>query len=236
MGTFSFNRAVQYARYNCVVQAKTYMWNWFSMFAIPLFFAVLSRDVHTASGMAMIFYLVAAITFPAREMTLLRGRGTKVMAMTLPVSNVERYLFMLFGVVVTLPLVSLLTSVLAMVAAAPFHFGDLDLGQALATHIEESYLSWGVYLLVQLFASLSLLIVIMARRSLIWAYAVAVVGLIVLMNIIGSVSAYEGAQIELWIEENNRLVSVLLTTIFSLIPVVLYALGYVALCRRQVRW
>lgn len=236
MGIFSLNRVVQYARYNYIAQAKTYKWNWLSMFAVPLFFAMLSRDVYTASGMAMFFYLVAAITFPARELTMLRGRGTKVMAMTLPVSNAERYVFMLFSVIVALPLISLVTSVLAMVAAMPFHFGYLDLGLALVGHIERFYLSWEIYVLVQLFASVSLFIVIMARRSLIWAYAVAIVGLILLMNILGSVTVHNSVGIGLWIEENDRLARAFIMAIFCLIPVVFYALGYVALCRRQVKW
>ena len=145
MGVFSLRRVVDYLRYIYTVQAKNYLWNLLSLFAVPLFFAVLSRDIDTASSMSMFVYIVAAWVFPVREMWQMRGRGTKVMAMTLPVSTEERLVAMMFNLMVVFPVASLLTSVLAIVAASPFHFHSMStpaIMEVLGFHVGRYYLEW----------------------------------------------------------------------------------------------
>ena len=237
MGVFSLRRVVDYLRYIYTVQAKNYLWNLMSMFAVPLFFAVLSRDVDTASSMAMFVYIVAAWVFPVREMSLLRGRGTKVMAMTLPVSTEERLVAMMFNLMVVFPVASLLTSVLAVVAASPFHYHSMSIPaimEFLGSHISKCYLDWPLYLLVQLFASVSLFMAIISRRSIMMTYAAAIVGIILfLYTVVGFAVDHE------WyinIEANIETVEIAGKIFYSLLPVVFYVLSYVALKRREVKW
>lgn len=237
MGVFSLRRVVDYLRYIYTVQAKNYLWNLMSLFAVPLFFAVLSRDIDTASDMAMFVYIVAAWVFPVREMSLLRGRGTKVMAMTLPVSTEERLVAMMFNLMVVLPVASLLTSVLAVVAATPFHYHSMStpaIMEFLGSHVDRYYLEWSIYVLVQLFAAVSLFMAIISRRSIMMTYAVAIVGIILfLYAVVGFAVDHEWyINIELHIDT----VEIVGKIFYCLLPVVFYVLSYVALKRRQVKW
>ena len=70
MREFSISRVANYMRYCYTVQARNYAWNVLSMFAVPLFFAVLSRDATVVSGMSHFVYIVAAVVFPVREVVL----------------------------------------------------------------------------------------------------------------------------------------------------------------------
>ena len=237
MGVFSLRRVVDYLRYIYTVQAKNYLWNLMRLFAVPLFFAVLSRDVGTASDMAMFVYIVAAWVFPVREKSLLRGRGTKVMAMTLPVSTEERLVAMMFNLMVVLPVASLLTSVLAVVAATPFHYHSMStpaIMEFLGSHVGRYYLEWSIYVLVQLFAAVSLFMAIISRRSIMMTYAVAIVGIILfLYAVVGFAVDHEWyINIELHIDT----VEIVGKIFYCLLPVVFYVLSYVALKRRQVKW
>lgn len=236
MGVFSLRRVVDYLRYIYTVQAKNYLWNLMSLFAVPLFFAVLSRDIDTASSMAMFVYIVAAWVFPVREMSLLRGRGTKVMAMTLPVSTEERMVAMMFNLMVVLPVASFLTSVLAVVAAAPFDYHSMStpaIMEFLGSHIK-CYLDWSLHVVVQLFAAVSLFMAIISRRSIMMTYAVAIVGIILFLYVVVGFAVDHEWYIN--IEANIETVEIVGKIFYCLLPVLFYALSYVALRRRQVKW
>jgi hypothetical protein len=167
-------------------------------------------------------------------MWTLRDRNTKVMAMTLPVSSEERWVSMLFNLAVVFPLVAILISVLAIVVVAPFDRHDLQLGEFIVGHLEGFYLDWAGYVLVQLFASVSLFMAVISRRSIILTYVVAVVGVIVIL--FGLVDLAVDREWYINIEANIETVELVGKVFFCLLPVVFYVLSYVALRKRQVKW
>lgn len=235
MGAFSLKRAAEYARYNYTVQAKNYTWNVLAMFIVPLFFGILNRgSIVTASGMSLFVYMVAAWVFPVREMWTLRQRGTKVMAMTLPVSTEERWLAMLFNLAVVFPVVAIVTSVLAIVVAKPFDSFDIELGDYIISHLDGFYLDWEGYVLVQLFASVSLFMATISRRSIMLTYVIAIVCVILLLYGVVGIAVEREWYIN--IEANIEAVELVGKILYCLLPVVFYVLSYVALKRRQVKW
>lgn len=237
MREFSISRVASYMRYNYTVQAKNYVWNVLSLFAVPLLFAVLAKDVTVVSEMSMFVYIVAAIVFPAREVWLMRDRSTRTINMTLPVSNEERWVSMFINLALIFPIVSMITSVLAFVVAEPFNlYGspEATLGHLILAHFDECYLEWYMYLFVQLLASSSLCLAIMARKSLVIAYVGAFVGVMVFMFIAVDTAIFSQWTID--IEVNLKTVEIVAKVIFALLPVLFYALSYVALRKRQVKW
>ncbi len=236
MKKFSLKRVVEYLRYIYTVQAKNYTWNVLAMFIVPLFFGILNRgeSIVTASGMSLFVYMVAAWVFPVREMWTLRQRGTKVMAMTLPVSTEERWLAMLFNLAVVFPVVAIVTSVLAIVVAKPFDSCDIELGDYIIGHLDGFYLDWTGYVLVQLFASVSLFMAAISRRSIMLTYVIAIVGVILLLYGVVGIAVEREWYIN--IEANIEAVELAGKIVYCLFPVVFYALSYIALKRRQVKW
>lgn len=235
MKKFSLKRVVEYLRYIYTVQAKNYIWNVLAMFIVPLFFGILNRgSIVTASGMSLFVYMVAAWVFPVREMWTLRQRGTKVMAMTLPVSTEERWLAMLFNLAVVFPVVAIVTSVLAIVVAKPFDSFDIELGDYIISHLDGFYLDWEGYVLVQLFASVSLFMAAISRRSIMLTYVIAIVGVILLLYGVVGIAVEREWYVN--IEANIEAVELAGKIVYCLLPVVFYALSYIALKRRQVKW
>lgn len=236
MKKFSLKRVVEYLRYIYTVQAKNYTWNVLAMFIVPLFFGILNRggSIVTASGMSLFVYMVAAWVFPVREMWTLRQRGTKVMAMTLPVSTEERWLAMLFNLAVVFPVVAIVTSVLAIVVAKPFDSCDIELGDYIIGHLYGFYLDWEGYVLVQLFASVSLFMAAISRRSIMLTYVIAIVGVILLLYGVVGIAVEREWYIN--IDANIEAVELAGKIVYCLLPVAFYALSYIALKRRQVKW
>ena len=236
MKKFSLKRVVEYLRYIYTVQAKNYTWNVLAMFIVPLFFGILNREgsIVTASGMSLFVYMVAAWVFPVREMWTLRQRGTKVMAMTLPVSTEERWLAMLFNLAVVFPVVAIVTSVLAIVVAKPFDSCDIELGDYIIGHLYGFYFDWAGYVLVQLFASVSLFMAAISRRSIMLTYVIAIVGVILLLYGVVGIAVEREWYIN--IDANIEAVELAGKIVYCLLPVVFYALSYIALKRRQVKW
>ena len=236
MKKFSLKRVVEYLRYIYTVQAKNYTWNVLAMFIVPLFFGILNRgeSIVTASGMSLFVYMVAAWVFPVREMWTLRQRGTKVMAMTLPVSTEERWLAMLFNLAVVFPVVAIVTSVLAIVVAKPFDSCDIELGDYIIGHLYGFYFDWAGYVLVQLFASVSLFMAAISRRSIMLTYVIAIVGVILLLYGVVGIAVEREWYIN--IDANIEAVELAGKIVYCLLPVVFYALSYIALKRRQVKW
>ena len=237
MRVFSLSRVANYMRYNYTVQAKNYMWNVLSMFAVPLFFAVLSRDATVVSGMSHFVYIVAAVVFPVREVMLMRDRSTRTLAMTLPVSNEERWVAMVVNLALIFPIASMVATVLAFIVAEPFNLYDssmIALGSSISLHFNEVYFEWSLWVFVQLLASSSLFLAIMARRSLVITYIGAFVG--VMLFVYAAVYLIVDNELFLNIEAHIESVEIVGKTLFCLLPVFFYALSYVALCKRQVKW
>lgn len=234
MRDFSLSRVAQYARYHYATESRSYIWNWLSMFGIPLLFAILSRDAYVAAGMAMFIYLIGSVTYPSRILEPMRNRSKLSLELTLPISNKERWVFMLINLTVGFPLAILISSTLAMVCAVPFSYGFSDIGSLLISHYESCIFNWAVYVLIQIFASASLLISILARRKLIWAYFGALLGVLLFLRLVVGVADFVDFGAEFNVNINT--ISTVSSIIYCLIPVVFYLLSYVALCKRQVRW
>ncbi len=235
MVAFSIKRAAEYARYNYTVQSKNYMLNLLSMVAVPILFGVLSRSVATASGLSLFVYATAAIVFPVREVWLLRDRGSRTLAMTLPVSSAERWVTMVFNLAVLLPVAAIVCSIVAIAVVYPFDYlaVEMPFNVFFDTHIKE-YLDWTLYVCMQLFASASLLIALMAHRRLVLAYFLTAVGAILLL--FGVVDVVVEQEWYVNIEANIEAVELAGKIVYCLLPVLFYALSYVALRRRQVKW
>lgn len=237
MREFSISRVANYMRYNYTVQAKNYAWNVLSMFAIPLFFALLSRDLSVVSGMSHFVYIVAAVVFPVREVWLMRDRGTRTINMTLPVSNEERWVAMVVNLALIFPIASMVATVLAFIVAEPFNLYDSSmtaLGSSISLHFNEVYFEWSLWVFVQLLASSSLFLAIMARRSLVLAYVGAFVG--VVLFVYSSVYLIVDNELFLNIEAHIESVEIVGKILFCLLPVLFYGLSYVALRKRQIKW
>lgn len=237
MREFSISRVANYMRYCYTVQARNYAWNVLSMFAVPLFFAVLSRDATVVSGMSHFVYIVAAVVFPVREVMLMRDRGTRTLAMTLPVSNEERWVAMVINLALIFPIASMITTVLAFVVAEPFSLYDssmMTLGSSITLHFNEVYFEWSLWVFVQLLASSSLFLAIMARRSLVIAYVGAFVG--VVLFVYCTVYVVVDNEWFLNIEAHIESVEIVGKTLFCLLPALFYVLSYVALRKRQIKW
>ena len=237
MREFSISRVANYMRYNYTVQAKNYAWNVLTMFALPLFFAALSRDLSVVSGMSHFVYIVAAVVFPVREVWLMRDRGTRTINMTLPVSNEERWVAMVVNLALIFPIASMVATVLAFIVAEPFNLYDSSmtaLGSSISLHFNEVYFEWSLWVFVQLLASSSLCLAIMARRSLVVTYVGAFVGLILFLYVVVDVAVVNEWSIN--IEAHIKTVEVVGKVVFSLLPVLFYILSYVALRKRQIKW
>ena len=236
MKSYSLSRVAQYARYHYISQSKNYLSLLFTMFAMPAIIGILSRSMHDVPGIAMAIYLFGAIGFAVRTTFSMRERTSKVREMTLPVSAEERMTFMFFNLAVAYPLACLITASLAIVVTYPFSYSR-EIGAAFEELLSSGFLEWPIYIIVQIIASSSLLINLLARRNLFVAYLGAFAGVVTFLAIMGR------AVVEIFenLEDHLPYVYVHLPdpvaiTLFCLVPVVIYAFAYLALRRRQMKW
>lgn len=236
MKGYSLSRVAQYARYHYISQSKNYLSLLFTMFAMPALIAILSRDMHDVPGIAMAIYLFGSIGFAVRTTFSMRERTSKIREMTLPVSAEERMTFMFFNLAVAFPLVCFITASLAIVVAYPFSYSR-DIGAAFEGLLSSGFLEWPIYIIVQIIASSSLLINLLARRNLFVAYLGAFAGVVTFLAIMGRavVEILENFDcqlqyVDIYLPEPVGI------TLFCLVPVVIYAFAYLALRRRQMKW
>ena len=236
MKGYSLSRVAQYARYHYISQSKNYLSLLFTMFAMPALIAILSRDMHDVPGIAMAIYLFGSIGFAVRTTFSMRERTSKIREMTLPVSAEERMTFMFFNLAVAFPLVCFITASLAIVGAYPFSYSR-DIGAACEGLLSSGFLEWPIYIIVQIIASSSLLINLLARRNLFVAYLGAFAGVVTFLAIMGRavVEILENFDcqlqyVDIYLPEPVGI------TLFCLVPVVIYAFAYLALRRRQMKW
>ena len=240
MTKFNLGRVAQYARYHYVSQYQKYLSFALFVFGIPVIFGILDRSIYNVHDIAIAVYLFGAMSIARYSMMSLRGRGTKVMESMIPVSNEERFSFMFVNCAVVYPLVACLLTLLAVVCVAPFHYGSVAelIGPELKNIITGYHFYWAIYILIQIIASTSLLINILARRSLVVASAIGfgiVFAFLALFTRLG-IAFYTYYTEMGYVINNFALPEPLSIAIYSLIPVVLYAMGYVALRRRQIKW
>lgn len=236
MKGYALSRVAQYARYHYISQSKNYLSLLFTMFAMPAIIGILSRNMYDVPGIAMAIYLFGAIGFAVRTTFSMRERTSKIREMTLPVSAEERMTFMFFNLAVAFPLVCFITASLAIVVAYPFSYSR-EIGAAFEELLSSGFLEWPIYIIVQIIASSSLLINLLARRNLFVAYLGAFAGVVTFLAIMGRavVEILENFDCQL------QYVDVYLPepvgiTLFCLVPVVIYAFAYLALRRRQMKW
>lgn len=235
MKGYSLSRVAQYARYHYISQSKNYLSLLFTMFAMPALIAILSRDMRDVPGIATAIYLFGSIGFAVRTTFSMRERTSKVREMTLPVSAEERMTFMFFNLAVAFPLVCFITASLAIVVAYPFSYSR-DIGAAFEGLLSSGVLEWPIYIIVQIIASSSLLINLLARRNLFVAYLGAFAGVVTFLAIMGRAvveileNFYHLQYVNVYIPEPVAI------TLFCLVPVVIYAFAYWALRRRQMKW
>mgnify|MGYP003300226628 CR=1 FL=1 len=235
MKGYSLSRVAQYARYHYISQSKNYLSLLFTMFAMPALIAILSRDMHDVPGIATAIYLFGSIGFAVRTTFSMRERTSKIREMTLPVSAEERMTFMFFNLAVAFPLVCFITASLAIVVAYPFSYSR-DIGAAFEELLSRGFLEWPIYIIVQIIASSSLLINLLARRNLFVAYLGAFAGVVTFLAIMGRAvvefleNFYHLQYVNVYIPEPVAI------TLFCLVPVVIYAFAYLVLRRRQMKW
>ena len=236
MKGYSLSRVAQYARYHYISQSKNYLSLLFTMFAMPAIIGILSRDMHDVPGISMAIYLFGAIGFAVRTTFSMRERTSKVREMTLPVSAEERMTFMFFNLAVAYPLACLITASLAIVVTYPFSYSR-EIGAAFEELLSSGFLEWPIYIIVQIIASSSLLINLLARRNLFVAYLGAFAGVVTFLAIMGRavVEILENFDDQLQYV-NVYLPEPVAITLFCLVPVVIYAFAYLALRRRQMKW
>lgn len=236
MKGYSLSRVAQYARYHYVSQGKNYLSLIFTMFAMPAIIGVMSRNMFDVPGVAMAIYLFGAIGFAVRTTFSMRERSSKVREMTLPVSAEERMTFMFFNLAVAFPLACLITASLAIVVVYPFSYSR-EIGAAFEQLLVDGFLEWPIYIVVQIIASSSLLINLLARRNLFVAYLGAFAGVVAFFAITGRLVVLH---IDRWAEDamfmNIYVPEAVGITLFCLVPVVIYAFAYWALRRRQMKW
>lgn len=236
MKGYSLSRVAQYARYHYVSQGKNYLSLLFTMFAMPAIIGVMARNMHDVPGVALAIYLFGAIGFAVRTTFSMRERSSKVREMTLPVSAEERMTFMFFNLAVAFPLACLITASLAIVVVYPFSYSR-EIGAAFEQLLVDGFLEWPIYIVVQIIASSSLLINLLARRNLFIAYLGAFAGVVAFFAITGRLVVLH---IDRWAEDamfmNIYVPEAVGITLFCLVPVVIYAFAYWALRRRQMKW
>ena len=227
MGSFSLNRVFQYARYHYTTLQSKYLVRLLIITGLPLLIGVLDRDVESASEISSVIYLFASLGFASLSVYPMRDRGLKTIEIGIPVSNGERMCFLLLNLGVIYPLIPHSYSFMEIL----YKLHDCGFGD------------WWFYVTCQFFAASTLLINLLARRSVFVAYLIAFCGFIALFSFVGSVLgalsnmgvAYENT-IYITPEIFDEVIEPIIKTIYSLLPVSIYAICYVVLRKRQIKW
>ncbi|MBQ8366824.1 MAG: hypothetical protein IJX40_03730 [Alistipes sp.] len=236
MRGYSFRRVAQYARYHYMSQTKNYLSLFLVCIAFPALFGILSRDVLVAEGISTAIYTLGGLAFALRTTYAMRHRGTKIMECSLPLSNEERMTFMLLNLLVVFPLFVLLTSIISMAIVYPFNYYSVNVSDMMSI-LSGTFLNWSLYVFVQLVMSVSLLLNIIARSNLFVVYLGVFVGIVIFMIVAAHVGIHLLMNLEPgYYAETIEINDTAACVVYILLPVVFYALGYWALCRRQIKW
>lgn len=238
MKGYSLSRVAQFVRYHYVSHSKNYLSLFLVIVALPVLFGILSRDMETVADMSMAIYLFGGVAYALRTTYAMRYRGTKVMDAVVPISNEERFTSMLINLMVIYPVVMILSSTVAMLIVWPFSYTQ-DFVATFVRMVSDYYFDWAIYVLIQIICSASLLINLAARRSLFIAYLGAFFGTIIFFTIMGNI----GWELFVYYDEelgealtNITIPEPLAVVLYCMIPVTFYALAYLVLRRRQVKW
>ncbi len=238
MKNFTLGNVVNYVRYHYTTQYKLYLTLVLQMLLIPLFFGIISREADVAYAISIVIYVFGTLSLSRIMVLPLRDRGMKIMEMTVPVSSVERMWVILLNGLVLYPIVAFLVGVLAVTLSTPFHYGEFDLIGQIKEMVVDNYFFWGTYVFIQIMFSGSLIINLLARRNLAIAYLVAFVIMVAFVIVV----ARAGVEVFVRFEDQLRSIETwylpqwLGVTIYSLIPTTMYAICYILLRKRQVKW
>lgn len=230
MASFSIRRVALFARYHYAMQWTKYLSMVLLSIGVPVLFAIISNDLYVAESMSGLVYIVGGLAMAQRTTYLLRNRGSRLHAMVVPVSKSEQWVFMFFNSAVVYPLICAACMVLAILVASPLAF-HISLGGVIEYALEQWYYDYNIYVLMQTFASVALLLNIIARRHLwltyIWAF--------VIMMLIIYLSTYIPAETVRDVVSHEATPTVVKCVFYSM-PAVLYLISYVAFMRRQMKW
>ena len=245
MKSFSIRRVAHYARYHYSVTRFNYLSYIVAMIALPALFGILGKSLHTAEGMLIPIYIYAGLAMAVATTRMMRGRGTKIMDSVLPVTAAERHVFNVFNLAVVYPVLFAFVAAVALGIVSIFDEFSISFGDAYYMLVYDTLLVWPIYVLIQIVCSASLLINILARRSLILAYTLTFFGgmTLLVLSIFGVGVLFESLSFDVHFGPEDMpsqstldAIAVIFKVLYCLIPVAIYALGYVALRKRQVKW
>ncbi len=254
MKSFSLRRIAHYARYHYSVTRFHYLSFIVAAIGFPALMGILNNSLAILPSMLVAIYMFGGVAMAVSTTRTMRGRGTKIMDGVLPVSALERQIFNVFNLGVVYPLLFVVIAVAALGAVVPFNESDYTtFSSAFMSLWDDAIWYWAVYVFVQVVCSTSLLINICARRSLIFAYVL--VFFICFGGLVVFVSGMEWLSdngyldwLRVWLnsldfevyididESWTKYLEYLFKILCFMVPAAIYALGYVALRRRQVKW
>ena len=237
MVSFSIRRAAHYARHHYVKQSRNYLALLLCMLACPMLAGALSRSLDTAVDIGTPIYVLGGLAFALRTTYPMRNRGYKIMECALPVSNEERFAFMLFNLVVVFPLMTIVATLLSMVVIYPL-CNEPDLVASLHDIVDMFFVTWPLYAIGQIVASGCLLVNLLSRSSLVLGYVIAYL-ITQVFNAILGYAAYllymNNVQFVLS-PSDVKMIGACIEVYLVLQPIALYALSYWALRKRQMKW
>lgn len=234
MATLSLRRTVAFGRYHYTALWRQYITLFLEIMAVPLIFSLLAGDVVDGAEMSLTVYLFCGLGIAKCNTCLMRGDGTRHIAAALPVSAEEQMLFMLFNSAVVMPLLFVVASLSALLIALLVIAPAYSVEYIFDLFFDEIFLQWPLYLFVQITAAGSLLINLLARRSLLLSYAVAFV--VLLLVLWGTIEMVSVSLLPFNPIRDTKFIAEVALVVYCLVPVVLYALCYVVLRRRQMKW
>jgi hypothetical protein len=243
MESLSIRRVVHYARYHYSATYFRYLSLFLVFLAMPMLIGVFLEVPKFTYALLVPNYLFGGVAMAIITTRSMRGRGTKVLDGVLPVTSAERHLVNVFNLVVVFPLLFVIISTFALgVVALVSESSFLSFALLYEDMLFEIIFNWPVYVFVQIVCSISLLINLLARRSLILAYIVAYFGsiaLCILCFVVAVCFFYivdpDGVD-KVLLRIPNVVIEIIIKIIYCMIPVGIYALDYVVLRRRQVKW
>ena len=242
MKSFSLRRLANYARYHYTVTRQNYIRLAVAVLAGPVLFGIMNKSIWVATNILVAIYLFLGISVAVACTRSMRDRGTRVIDGMLPVSTVERYVFNVLNLSVVYPVAFAILSALSLAVVSLFNEFPMTFGQCFEHMLSEAFLMWPVYVLVQIVCSSSLLINLLARRSLVLAYVIAFMLLIAFVWLLTWIgvecyySFYDNMSSIEFGEGDIKVAESIIKSVYVLIPIVFYSLGYVAMRKRQVKW
>lgn len=230
MASFSIRRVALFARHHYAMQWTKYLSMVLISIGVPALFAIISNDLYVAEAMSALVYMVGSLAMAQRTTYALRSRGSRLHEMVIPVSKSEQWVSMFLNMTVVYPLVCAACMVLAILIASPLAF-HLSLGGVIEFALNQWFLDYNIYTVMQGFASIALLLNIIARRHLwltyIWAFVIMLlviyISTYIPIDTVRDIASYEATP-------------TVLKCVFYSTPAVLYIISYVAFMRREMKW